>query len=455
VLTGTHVWGEGNILLGGGGDDVIEGRGGNDIIDGDRYLSVRLSVRTDADDASTEIGSATSMSAQYKRDSAGALTGPTLQQSVFAGDVDPANIIVVREILTSAEGTDSAAFSDFEFNYTVTTTGGDGTMGSPGAVTTVQHIGGDDGTDTLYNIELLVFGNGTAPNGGDDGVEDEVEDDGIDEVEDGVDEGTDEGTGGGIDVIPGDGEVIVVVTPAPDTAPLDPAPVDPAPADPAPADPAPVDPAPLDPAPVDPAPADPAPADPAPLDPAPVDPAPADPAPVNPAPASDATSGGFSVRTVDSTGTQVGDIQTAETGATSMVVRGLENGAAYRFQVAPAGGGNEPQFSDLSEPVVPGATEDERRTFNKDTAGPSAAGPGTQQPLAQMPAPFGGVFGTAAVVTLAAMAQYLATDPGTAALAVTTGGLLAACALLAYKLHRLRANTRKALSKEAASSTNA
>jgi hypothetical protein len=151
----------------------------------------------------------------------------------------------------------------------------------------------------------------------------------------------------------------------------------------------------------------------------------------------------------------VGDIQTAETGATSMVVRGLENGAAYRFQVAPAGGGNEPQFSDLSEPVVPGATEDERSTFNKDTAGPSAAGPGTQQPLAQMPAPFGGVFGTAAVVTLAAMAQYLATDPGTAALAVTTGGLLAACALLAYKLYRLRANSRKALSKEAASSTKA
>jgi Ca2+-binding RTX toxin-like protein len=388
VLTGSHVWGEGNILLGGGGSDLIEGRGGNDIIDGDRYLSVRLSVRRDANNPSSEIGSAATMNAQFKRDSAGALTGPTLQQAVFAGEVDPANIIVVREILTSAEGTDSAVFSDFEFNYTITTTGGDGTMGSPGSVTTVTHNGGRDGTDTLHNIELLVFG-------------------------DGIGGGNDDGTTGGIDeVIPGDGEVIVVVTPTPGTEPAP--------------DPAPVDPAPIDPA----------------------DPAPADPAPV---------SGGFSVRTVDSTGAQVGEIQTAETGATRMVVRGLENGAAYRFQVAPSGTGGEPQFSDLSESVVPGATEAEGRTFNEDTAVPSEAGPGGQHQLPQIPGvgPFGGVFGTAAVVTLAAMAQYLATDPGTAALAVTAGGLLAVCALMAYKLYRFRAAARKELSKEAASSISA
>ncbi|WP_248762373.1 peroxidase family protein [Pseudarthrobacter sp. SSS035] len=395
VLTGTHAWGEGNILLGGGGSDVIEGRGGNDIIDGDRYLSVRLSVRRDANDPSTEIGSATSMTAQYQRNADGGLTGPTLQQAVFAGTVDPGNIIVVREIHTSAEGTDSAVFSDFEFNYTITTTGGDGTIGSPESVTTVQHNNGEDGTDTLYNIEQLVFGDGTGGNGGgnDDGIGDEVEDDEIDEV------------------IPGDGEVTVIVPPTPGT---EPAPV-----------------------------------------PAPVDPAPAPaPAPVpDPVPAP----GGFSVRTVDSTGAQVGDIQTAESGATRMVVRGLENGAAYRFQVAPAGGGNEPQFSDLSEPVVPGATEDQRRTLDPGTAGPLAAGPGTEQPLAQVPgaAPFEGPFGTATAITLAALARYLLTDPGTAVLAITTGGLLAACGLLAFKLYRSRSNARRALSKEAKSSTKA
>ncbi|CCQ45123.1 animal haem peroxidase family protein [Pseudarthrobacter siccitolerans] len=454
VLGGTHVWGEGNILLGGAGSDLLEGRGGDDILDGDSYLSVRLSIRTDPDNAATEIGSATGMNAQYQRDSDGALTGPTLQQSVFAGTVDPANIIVVREILTANGGTDSAVFSDFESNYTITTTGGDGTLGSPGSVTTVRHNSGEDGTDTLRNIEQLVFGDGTEGPGDDVGeVEDDVDEveDGADEVEDGAgegedgagegedeveggDEGTDAGADDGIDeVIPGDGEVVVIVTPTPDTQPVpDPAPLEQAPVDQAPVEQAPVNPAPVAQAPVDQTPAQQAPADPAPV------------APVT---------GGFSVRTVDSTGTQVGEILTAEPGATRMVVRGLENGAAYRFQVAPPSA-NGPVFSDLSEPVVPGATEDQRRIFNQEA---ELAEAGADDPVAPAPAaaPFGDAFGTAPVVTLAALAHYLSTSPGTAALAITTGGLLAACALLAYKLYRSRANTRKVQSREPAGSTKA
>ncbi|VXB76725.1 Animal haem peroxidase [Arthrobacter sp. 9AX] len=442
VLTGPSVWGEGNILLGGGGSDLLEGRGGDDIIDGDRYLSVRLSVRREASDPASEIGSATGMNAQYQRTSDGALTGPTLQQAVFAGAVDPANIIVVREILNSSEGTDTAYFADFEANYTVTTTGGDGTLGSPGSITTVRHNNGQDGTDTLTNIEQLAFGNGTAGGGDDVGeVEDGVDEGG--EVGDGAGEG--EGTEGddGVVVIPGDGEVVVVVPstpgtePAPGTTPVDQTPIDPAPENPAPVEQTPVDP----PAPADPAPADPAPANPEPADPAPANPAPADPAPV---------SAGFFVRTVDATGTQVGEILTAEPGATRIVVGGLENGAAYRFQVAPASGG-EPLFSDLSEPVVPGTAGDTRRT---DQDAP-LAGSGTDQPQAPGAAPFGGAFGTAPVVTLAALAHYLSTNPGTAAFAITTGGLLAACALLAYKLYRARANARKEKSKEPASSATA
>jgi len=167
-----------------------------------------------------------------------------------------------------------------------------------------------------------------------------------------------------------------------------------------------------------------------------------------------AATGGFFVRTVDSAGSQVGEILTAEPGATRMVVRGLENGAAYRFQVAPPSA-NGPVFSDLSEPVVPGATEDQRRTFNQEA---ELAEAGADDSLAPAPAaaPFGGAFGTAPVVTLAALAHYLSTSPGTAALAITTGGLLAACALLAYKLYRSRANARKVLqSKEPSASTKA
>jgi hypothetical protein len=159
---------------------------------------------------------------------------------------------------------------------------------------------------------------------------------------------------------------------------------------------------------------------------------------VNPNPT--ARTGGFLLRTVDSEGTQVGEILTAEPGATSIVVRDLENGAAYRFQVAPDDGG-VPEFTDLSEVVVPGATEDDRRVFNQGLANPFTA----EQP-AQVPgvAPFGGALGTATAISLAALAQYLVTDPGTAVLAITTGGLLAACGLMAYKLYRVRANARKA-----------
>ncbi|WP_395398438.1 peroxidase family protein [Arthrobacter sp. UC242_113] len=145
-------WGDGNIILGGGGSDILEGRGGNDIIDGDRYLNVRLSVRNGAGE---EIGSATGMTTQYLRNEAGALTGPTLQADVFAGKVDPGNIVVVREILSASGGTDKAVFSDIEANYTVTENNG---------VTTVSHNNaGPDGTDTLRNIETLVFADSVPP----------------------------------------------------------------------------------------------------------------------------------------------------------------------------------------------------------------------------------------------------------------------------------------------------
>ncbi|HKS00863.1 MAG TPA: peroxidase family protein [Arthrobacter sp.] len=172
VLTGANVWGEGNILLGGGGSDLIEGRGANDIIDGDRYLSVRLSVRN-PDDHNVEIGSAaadgpgqSAMTSQYTKGADGKLTGPTLQEAVFAGTVNPGDIVAVREILTASGGTDSAVFSGPEINYTVSTTGADGApaaLGSPGSTTTVTDNTGTDGTDTLRNIERLVFSDTVAP----------------------------------------------------------------------------------------------------------------------------------------------------------------------------------------------------------------------------------------------------------------------------------------------------
>jgi Ca2+-binding RTX toxin-like protein len=157
ILSGPNVWGDGNILLGGGGSDLIEGRGADDIIDGDAYVSVRLSVRTDPGNPATEIGSAeitgpgqSAMTSQYLRTTAGALTGPTLQQAVFAGTVNPRNIVAVREIKQGTGGIDTALFSGPQTEYTITPV----TNG-----VRVAHVGGTatDGVDTVTRVENLRF----------------------------------------------------------------------------------------------------------------------------------------------------------------------------------------------------------------------------------------------------------------------------------------------------------
>lgn len=164
------IWGEGNILLGGGGSDVLEGRFGNDIIDGDKVLQVRLSVRTNPADPATEIGSTTGMDKPYLAGSS-----RTLQAAVFAGDVNPANIVIERKIVDGGSGSDvdAAVFADLEQNYSVTTVPAGAAMGAPGSVTTVTHLGdnpdalpelGDgDGVDVLRNVEKLLFADSQAP----------------------------------------------------------------------------------------------------------------------------------------------------------------------------------------------------------------------------------------------------------------------------------------------------
>ncbi len=95
----------------------------------------------------------------------------TLQQAIFAGLVDPADLVIVRQIddPTPAPGTvDTAVFSDVRANYDCIT---DGVLTSPcpltstGATTEVVHARGSgaDGTDTIRNIERLQFGDVVAP----------------------------------------------------------------------------------------------------------------------------------------------------------------------------------------------------------------------------------------------------------------------------------------------------
>jgi Ca2+-binding RTX toxin-like protein len=154
-----NVWAEGDILTGGGGNDSLEGRGANDIIDGDRSLTVRISVRTNPADPATEIGSTDLMENQYLRDASGALTGPTLQAAVFAGTVDPGNLVIVRELGTTGvqpTDIDTAVFSGALSGYTI--------IHNANLSTTVIDNAGTDGTDTLWNIELLKFSDQTVSN---------------------------------------------------------------------------------------------------------------------------------------------------------------------------------------------------------------------------------------------------------------------------------------------------
>ena len=90
----------------------------------------------------------------------------TLAADVAAGVVDPGNLVAVREIVTPTAQTAATGTRRVlrqRANYTVTTAGGDGTLGSPGSTTTVVHNGGADGTDTLRNIERLLFSDTVVP----------------------------------------------------------------------------------------------------------------------------------------------------------------------------------------------------------------------------------------------------------------------------------------------------
>ncbi|HET6967626.1 MAG TPA: peroxidase family protein, partial [Ornithinibacter sp.] len=138
AVLGATTFTGGNVLMGGGGADLIEGRGGDDVIDGDAQLNVRISVRSVAD-PTQEIDSVQTLSGVAAR--------------MINGTINPGQLRIVREIQTPSNGTsvDVALFSDVRTNYVITRVD-DNTV-------TVAHTGGlaTDGTDTVSNVETLRF----------------------------------------------------------------------------------------------------------------------------------------------------------------------------------------------------------------------------------------------------------------------------------------------------------
>ncbi|SUD59644.1 heme peroxidase [Ectopseudomonas oleovorans] len=166
----------GNILLGGGGSDVIEGRGGDDYIDGAHWLNVRISIR---DDAGNEIGTADGMTKVITGKSgvlAGTAESLTLDQAMFSRLLNPGQLHIVREILYSKDENDidTAVYfgladeydiiENFDGTWTVSHTrfvGGGGTVTTfdpldPDGLNTTRKIV-SDGTDTLRNIDRVQF----------------------------------------------------------------------------------------------------------------------------------------------------------------------------------------------------------------------------------------------------------------------------------------------------------
>ena len=99
----------------------------------------------DPADPATEIGSAEGMTKPYL---AGSTT--TLRQAVFAGTVDPGNIVIVREILNASGGNDAAVFSGPRADYDIT-------FAPTGITVTHARGGATDGTDRIRNVEQLRF----------------------------------------------------------------------------------------------------------------------------------------------------------------------------------------------------------------------------------------------------------------------------------------------------------
>ncbi|MBB3302951.1 Ca2+-binding RTX toxin-like protein [Rhizobium sp. BK077] len=203
----------GNILLGGDGNDLIQGRGGFDVIDGDAWLNVRIAI-TQTKTGGPVLGTAESLTSQvFAVDANGNATttvlygGRPLNALMLDGTLNPGQLQIVREIKydeTPENNVDTVLFQGGNLEYEIegtrivydTVTGvalrregadangnastdwirdlngdgfitvrdlDDGTVaapGRPGALTVSRGALTDD-TDRLVNVERLQFADAT------------------------------------------------------------------------------------------------------------------------------------------------------------------------------------------------------------------------------------------------------------------------------------------------------
>ncbi|PTR14803.1 Ca2+-binding RTX toxin-like protein [Nitrosospira sp. Nsp2] len=147
---------DGNIIIGGDGNDVLQGRGGFDILDGDAWLNVRIAV--------TGHPTVTSVESMAE-----------LLPLMLSREINPSQLSIVREILhdtTPTDNSDTAVFQGNLADYviegrTVTTRAAD--LDGDGFISVTDLNDGPvvrpsilvDDVDKLKNIELLRFADQT------------------------------------------------------------------------------------------------------------------------------------------------------------------------------------------------------------------------------------------------------------------------------------------------------
>lgn len=155
----------GNILLGGAGSDNLRGKAGDDILDGDRWLNVRISIKS-ASNPNLEIATVDSMKHVFPSNfGITAWRGKSLFELLIARTVVPDQMHIVREIVTTGVGSgdvDVASFNDVFANYSFGINPDGSLRVTHETVSAVNDpLTGrpllSDGTDTLRNIERLHF----------------------------------------------------------------------------------------------------------------------------------------------------------------------------------------------------------------------------------------------------------------------------------------------------------
>ena len=141
----------GNILLGGGGDDILYSQGGDNVIDGDAYVHACISV-TNAD------GSAFTRNADVPCGSGTGYSSLNLLTD-FAGQglINSGNMTVVREIKSAAVPCgytcNTVIYSGAQKQYTITP------MVNPMGDIQYLVITKPDGVDIVRNVKTIQFGN--------------------------------------------------------------------------------------------------------------------------------------------------------------------------------------------------------------------------------------------------------------------------------------------------------